>query len=148
MYVLINAIISSCAHTHTHTQTQKNASTPRSSSTSTAHTRRHSRKQPAPRRLRQGTLALREIRHYQKTTMLLLRRAPFARLVREVLVETHPTGPGFRWQVGAIECLQEASEAYLIHFMSDAYLCSLHAKRVTLMKQDFFLIKRLRHTQL
>ena len=80
--------------------------------------------------------------------MLLIRRAPFARLVREILCNVHPYGTEFRWQQAAIECLQEASEAFLIHFMSDAYLCSIHAKRVTLMPRDFFLIKRLRNPHL
>ncbi len=115
---------------------------------SATHHRAKTRKQPAPRRFRPGTVALREIRHFQKTTMLLIRKAPFARLVREILLNSHPSGNQFRWQQASIECLQEAAEAYLIHFMSDAYLCSLHSKRVTLMPKDFFLIKRLRNTQL
>ncbi|CAI8048942.1 Histone H3-like centromeric protein A [Geodia barretti] len=50
----------------------------------------------------------------------------------------------FRWQKAAIECLQEASEAYLVHLLSDAYLCSVHARRVTLMPRDVRLIRRLR----
>ena len=102
------------------------------------------RKQPAPRRRAPGTLALKEIRHYQKSTHLLLRKAPFARLVRQLLQEKYPFGEEFRWQQAAFQCLQEATEAYLIYFLSDAYLCSLHAKRVTLMPRDMHLVKRLR----
>lgn len=37
-----------------------------------------------PRRFRPGTVALREIRRYQKSTELLLRKIPFQRLVREI----------------------------------------------------------------
>lgn len=92
----------------------------------------------------QHTRALKEIRMYQKSCHLLLRKANFARVVRSVLIETHRLGSHFLWQKAAIECLQEASEAYVISFLSDAYLCSLHAKRVTLMPRDMNLIKRLR----
>lgn len=107
--------------------------------------RTKSRKQQTPKRHhRPGVLALREIRMYQQTTHLLLRKAPFARLVRQLLVERHPYGDRFRWQRAAIDCLQEACEAYLVAFMSDAYMCSLHAKRVTLMPRDMQLIRRLR----
>ena len=102
------------------------------------------RKQATPRKARPGSLALREIRLYQRSTHLLIRKAPFARLVRELLVTRHPAGAEFRWQRAAIECLQEASEAFLVCLLSDAYLCSLHAKRVTLMPRDIQLIRRLR----
>ena len=88
---------------------------------------------------------MKEIRHYQRSTNLLIRKAPFARLVREILLLRHPAGMEFRWQKAAIECLQEASEAYLVHMLSDAYLCSIHARRVTLMPRDIRLIRRLRH---
>jgi histone H3 len=37
-----------------------------------------------PHRYRPGTVALREIRRYQKSTELLLRKLPFQRLVREI----------------------------------------------------------------
>lgn len=81
---------------------------------------------------------------YQKSCHLLIRKASFARLVRGILIESHHTGSEYKWQHAAIECLQEASEAYIVSFLSDAYLCSLHAKRVTLMPRDFYLIKRIR----
>ncbi len=102
------------------------------------------RKQEAPRRHKPGYKALNEIRLYQKTTHLLIRKASFARLVKGTLTEHHPTGSEFRWQQAAIECLQEACEAYLVCYFSDAYLCSLHAKRVTLMPRDMQLIGHLR----
>ena len=119
------------------------ASGSRTPTTATTHQHR-SRKQATPRRARPGTRALREIKLYQRSTHLLIRKAPFARLVRELLVTRHPAGLEFRWQQAAIECLQEATEAFLVCLLSDAYLCSIHAKRVTLMPRDIQLIRRLR----
>jgi len=100
------------------------------------------RKQSQPRR-RIGRIAS-EIIRYQRTTDLLIRRASFARGVREILVYRHPCGLDFRWQRAAIECLQEAAEAYLVHFIGDANLLALHAKRVTLMPKDMRLLQILR----
>ena len=76
------------------------------------------------RRYRPGTVALREIRHFQKTTDLLIRKLPFARLVREVANDFLRTefddGVGLRWQSQAILALQEAAEAFLVHLFEDA----------------------------
>ncbi|KAG0709722.1 histone-fold-containing protein [Suillus ampliporus] len=88
------------------------------------------------RRYRPGTLALREIRKYQRSTDLLLRRLPFSRLVR--------WGVGLRWQSSAIMALQEATEAFLVHLFEDANLCAIHAKRVTIMQRDIQLARRIR----
>jgi histone H3/H4 len=88
---------------------------------------------------------LREIRQYQKSTDLLMRKLPFARVVREVAAEFF--GPGrsqYRWQSLAILALQEVAEAYLVHLFEDTNLCALHAKRVTIMKRDIQLARRIR----
>ncbi|VDC07303.1 unnamed protein product [Peniophora sp. CBMAI 1063] len=100
-------------------------------------------------RYRPGTVALREIRKYQKSTDLLLRRLPFARVVREIAMEmttdvNEEGGAMLRWQSSAILALQEASEAFLVHLFEDANLCAIHAKRVTLMTRDLQLARRLR----
>ncbi|TNY17709.1 histone H3 [Rhodotorula diobovata] len=99
-------------------------------------------------RFRPGTVALREIRHYQKSTDLLLRRLPFARLVREIATEFFEDedgqGVGLRWQSSALLALQEATEAYLVHLFEDSNLCALHAKRVTIMQRDMQLVRRIR----
>ncbi|KAI9183973.1 centromeric DNA-binding histone H3-like protein cse4 [Blastocladiella emersonii ATCC 22665] len=95
------------------------------------------------RRYRPGTVALREIRKYQKTTDLLLRRLPFSRLVREITDDLMPTQQ-FRWQASALGALQEAAESYIVHLMEDANLCAIHAKRVTLMTKDLHLARRIR----
>lgn len=78
------------------------------------------------RRYRPGTLALKEIRRYQKTTELLIRHAPFQRLVREITLKFKAD---FRYQAGALTCLQEATEAYLVGLFEDTNLCSIHARR-------------------
>ncbi|KXZ45682.1 hypothetical protein GPECTOR_51g667 [Gonium pectorale] len=97
------------------------------------------------RRVRRGTVALREIRKYQKTTELLIRRAPFQRLVREISQKGGPGGTtDFRWRADALEALQEAAEAFMVGMMEDANLCAIHAKRVTIMSKDMLMAQRLR----
>jgi len=78
------------------------------------------------KRYRPGVVALKEIRRYQKTTELLLRTLPFQRLVREI---TQQFKADFRYQVAALQCLQEATEAYIIGLFEDTNLCAIHAKR-------------------
>ncbi|XP_061734390.1 histone H3-like centromeric protein A [Nerophis ophidion] len=97
---------------------------------------------PPRRRFRPGTRALQEIRKYQRTTNLLIPKAPFCRLVREVCQKM---GRGsLRWQVLALMAMQEAAEAFLVMLLSDAYLCTLHANRVTLFNKDVQLARRIR----
>jgi len=94
-----------------------------------------------PHRFRPGTVALREIRKYQKTTELLLRKLPFQRLVREI-AQDYKTD--LRFQGSAIAALQEAAEAYLVGLFEDTNLCAIHAKRVTIMPKDMQLARRIR----
>ncbi|KAK9279790.1 hypothetical protein L1049_013472 [Liquidambar formosana] len=97
--------------------------------------------QKKPFRYRPGTVALREIRHFQKTWKLLIPAAPFIRTVREI---SHIYSPEItRWTAEALVALQEASEDFLVHLFEDANLCAIHAKRVTLMKKDYELARRL-----
>ena len=72
-----------------------------------------------------GTVALREIRRYQKSTEILIQKLPFARLVREIAQDFKTD---LRFQSGAIGALQEASEAYLVGLYEDTNLCAIHAK--------------------
>jgi len=111
---------------------------------------RTSRKPAAPklevqkkRRYRPGTRALREIRKYQKSTELLIRKLPFQRLVREIAynMRGHEC---VRFQSTAIMALQEASEAYLVGLFEDTNMCALHARRVTIMPKDMILARRIR----
>ncbi|XP_003382340.1 histone H3, embryonic, partial [Trichinella spiralis] len=93
------------------------------------------------RRYRPGTVALREIRRYQKSTELLIRKLPFQRLVREV-AQDYKTE--LRFQSSAVFALQEAAEAYLVGLFEDTNLCAIHAKRVTIMPKDVQLARRIR----
>lgn len=93
------------------------------------------------RRMRPGQVALREIRRYQKSTDLLLRKLPFQRLVREIAVDYKLD---LRFQSSAMVALQEAAEAYLTSLFEDTNLCAAHAKRVTIQSKDIQLARRIR----
>jgi histone H3/H4 len=118
-----------------------------------------------PHRYRPGTVALQEIRRYQKSTDLLIRKLPFQRLVREIAQDF---ANDCRWQSTAILALQEAAEAYLVSLFEDVNLCAIHGKRfvpgacssspltspthpsafrVTIMPKDIGLALRLRGEQ-
>ena len=89
-----------------------------------------------------GVRALSDIRRYQKSTENLIRRLPFQRLVREVT--RNISGKEFKYQVSALFALQEAAESYLVGLFEDTNLCSIHAKRVTIMPKDMNLARRIR----
>ena len=88
------------------------------------------------RRFRPGTVALREIWWYQKSTDLLIRRAPFQQVTYEIM-------RGFRndlrIQAVAIKGLQEAAEVYL---KTPTCVLSM-AKWVTIMPRDVQLARRI-----
>ena len=91
-----------------------------------------------PHRYRAGTVALKDIRHYQGNTALLIRKLPFQRVVREIAQDIKTD---LRFQSAAILCLQEATEAYLVGLLDDANLCAIHARRVTIMPKDIQLAR-------
>lgn len=95
------------------------------------------------RRYRPGTVALREIRKYQKSPELLIRKRPFQRVVREI-AEGMNQIDGIRFQSNALLALQEASEAYLVGLFEDTNLCAIHAGRMTIMTKDMHLARRIR----
>ena len=99
-----------------------------------------------PHRYRPGTVALREIRRYQKSTDLLLRKLPFSRFVRELAQDAKIGDKKWegKWKGSAMLALQEASEAYLVGLYEDSNLCAIHAKRVTFMPKDIQLARRIR----
>ena len=94
-----------------------------------------------PHRYRPGTVALREIRKYQKSTDLLIRKLPFQRLVREIAQDFMSD---LRFQSTALLALQEAAESYLVRLFEDTNLCAMHAKRVTILPRDIQLARRIR----
>lgn len=95
-----------------------------------------------PHRFRAGTVALRDIRKYQKSTELLIRKLPFQRVVRELAQGMEIAD--VRFQGSALAALQEAAEAYLVGLLEDTNLCAIHAKRVTIMPKDMQLSRRVR----
>ena len=105
------------------------------------HKARMQGRQVKPHRYRAGTAALQDIRHFQKTTALLIRKLPFQRLVREIAQDFKTD---LRFQSAAILCLQEAVEAYLVRLFDDANLCAIHTKRVTIMPKDILLARQIR----
>jgi histone H3 len=94
-----------------------------------------------PHRYRPGTVALREIRRYQKSTDLLIRKLPFQRLVREIARDFKSD---LRFQGSSVLALQEASEDYLVRLYEDVNLCAIHAKRVGIQPKDIQLARRIR----
>ena len=93
-----------------------------------------------PHRYRLGTVALNDIRHFQKSTALLIRKLPFQRLVRDIAQDFKTD---LRFQSAAVLCLQEAAEAYLVGLFEDTNLCTIHAKQVTIMPRDIQLARRI-----
>lgn len=93
------------------------------------------------RRFRPGTVALREIRKYQQSSELLIKKMPFQRLVREIVQEIRDD---LRLRASALAALQHAAEAYLVGLFEDTNLCAIHAKRVTIMPTDMRLARRIR----
>lgn len=94
-----------------------------------------------PHRYRPGTVALREVRKYQKSTELLIKKLPFQRLVREI---ARNIKSDLCFQSHAVLALQEAAEAYLVGLFKDTNLCAIHAKRVTIRPKDIQLARRIR----
>lgn len=94
-----------------------------------------------PHRWRPGTVAIREIKRYQKSVKLLIRKAPFHRFVRELGAQFKHD---LRFQPQALEAIQEAAEAYMVGVFEDANLCVLHAKRSTILPKDLHLAMRIR----
>ena len=100
-----------------------------------------------PRRYRSGTLALREIRKYQRTSDLLIRKLSFQRIVREIMYNTLKK-PDLRITPDALLALQEAAEAYLVNMFDDVNLIAIHGKRQTIMVKDIKIWKRLTNSNL
>jgi len=112
-------------------------------------------KKPA-HRFRAGTVALREIRKYQKSTALLMRKAPFARLIRYISQQDIVLQPqmhydkngnafgGGQWRHGktSLILLQETAETFLVEFFENCNLAAIHARRVTIQPKDMLLAAR------
>lgn len=93
------------------------------------------------RKFKAGTIALREVKKYQKQLDCVLPRAPFMRLVKSITLEVNDM---MRYSSDAIQALQEASEHYLVGVFEDTNLCCIHANRSTIQKKDMQLARRIR----
>lgn len=99
------------------------------------------RKTTRPKRSQPKTSALREIRKYQKSTDLLIRKLPFQRLVCEIAQDFKTD---LRFKSSAVLALQEAAEAYLVGLFEDANLAAIRANRDTIVPRDIQLARRIR----
>ena len=97
--------------------------------------------QQQPHRYQPGTVDLKEIRRYQKSTELLICKLPFQCLVRKIL---QGYGVGYRVTPAMMMALQEAAEAYLVQLLEDSNLCAIHAKRITIQPKDIQLARQIR----
>lgn len=93
------------------------------------------------RKYKPGTVALREIRKIQKTGALLLKKAPFSRLVREV---TKAMKTDAKFKPSALSAVQEAAEAFATGTLEGAVMLQLHRKRKTLVKKDIEYVRRIK----
>jgi len=98
-----------------------------------------------PHRFKQGTVALRQIRKYQKSHELLLRKLPFIRLVREIAQEENEDREGLRFQKDALETLQHATENVLISILKDTNLITVAMKKKTISLKYLRLAKKIRN---
>ncbi|XP_066591292.1 histone H3.3-like isoform X4 [Prorops nasuta] len=123
---------------------RRKAKSSRSNSASTSSKSTHKSHVLRSKPMLRGARALQEIQYFRSVTKLLIPKTSFALLIRNIMIEVFPRQNIVRIQASALEAIQEAAEMYVAQFFEDAFLLSLHAKRVTLMKQDMILMRRLR----
>ncbi|KAJ7804818.1 putative HHT1-histone H3 [Mycena olivaceomarginata] len=90
-----------------------------------------------PHRFPPGTVALRQIRHYQKTTNLC--SSERCQVAQDYKVD-------LRFQSAAVLALQEAAEN--VKLFEDTNLAALHGKHVTIQPKDMVLALRIRGDRL
>ena len=86
-------------------------------------------------------VSLMEIRRYQKSVELLIPAAPFQRLVREIGTSIRTD---MRFTAECMAAIQHAAEAHIVELFEASQLLALHAKRVTLKREDMVLVGRVR----
>lgn len=80
---------------------------------------------------------VRTYRKYQNSTDLLIRKAPFIRLVREIAQEVSTSATPLRFQASALEALQHSCEAYITDLFSDSMLAATHGESYTRLSHTF-----------
>eukprot|EP00375_Theileria_parva_P001938 XP_764613.1 hypothetical protein [Theileria parva strain Muguga] len=97
---------------------------------------------------RQGLTRIeREIMAYQKSTHMLIPRAIFARIVREIAQNWWAGSGQIRFTVEALAALQVATEDEITKLLEISTACSHHAKRITLRVDDMRLARFCRGRQ-
>ena len=97
-------------------------------------------KAPQKSTIAPGMWGIKEIKEQQKKYNLIIPKALFTRVVREICVDICQRGAELHWQANAVEALQKASEAYLVRLFEDSNLCVIHAKHVTIRLKDMYLV--------
>lgn len=92
-----------------------------------------------------SVVQLRHLRRYERNlaTQKSIPRRAICREVKAVLTALRPSGE-FKIQAVALEAIHESAESFLLAWFEAAYLCTVHANRVTVMQKDFELIKRMK----
>lgn len=93
-----------------------------------------------PHRYRPGTVALQEIRRFQKATDLMIKKAPFSRLVMEIATEFKGDMKSTR---NTSLALQERSEARLSSVLEKSNECAIHRGGVTIKRKDMELVAKI-----
>eukprot|EP01084_Bolivina_argentea_P292766 503407_1 len=96
-----------------------------------------------PHRFRPGTVALREIRRYQKSWKMLISKNEFEKCIGSIVYKSYPHN--IKWQESAIYALQQGVESYAVDLFEASNLCAIHAKRVNICPHDVQMATRLRH---
>ena len=101
-------------------------------------------------RFRPGTVALREIRKYQRTTDLMIQKKPFYRLVKEIGNNVMgkigiQKAKGMRYTKASLDTTQEIVESWMTTVLEDAQMVALHGRRVKVQVKDLMLVMRMRH---
>ena len=95
-----------------------------------------------PHRYRPGTVALRQIRRYQKSHKLLISKGEFEKCVGSIVYKSYPHNVKF--QQSAINVLQEGVESYLVSLFEDSNLCAIHNRRVNICPKDIQIAMHIR----
>ena len=104
-------------------------------------TKQEKEKEDKTKKMKQGLKALKEIKKYQSSMEMLIRRLPFQRVVKEIMQKVQDD---LRLQSTAILVLQEVGETFLVGLLEQSNLCALPAKRVTIMPKDVQLARCIR----
>ena len=97
--------------------------------------------EPRPRRWRPGTVALREIKKYQKKPGFLVARQRFNRVVRDILSK-YRKNEGTEWRISkeALRALQHEGEGILTESFEAAQKISCIFKKRTCVKEAYIAV--------